>query len=148
MNLTKTEQRMLDGEEGEGVRKAMEILFALGKIYDAKRLMAVKSAQVAGVSYKNLGDAGLEFLENWATKGAKVRIPTTLNPAGIDIENWKRLGIPRNSQKNRVESSRPTGGWEFSPAVPAPPILPGTFPGWANILHGASPQPLAMQIQL
>ncbi|MCX8150484.1 MAG: aconitase X catalytic domain-containing protein [Candidatus Bathyarchaeota archaeon] len=92
MYLTKEEQRMLDGEEGYAARKSMEILVALGEIYGAERLIKIGSVQVAGVSYHNLGDAGLEFLNELAKDG-KVRVLTTLNPAGMDLENWKTLGI-------------------------------------------------------
>jgi predicted aconitase len=92
MQLTKQEQRMLDGEEGYAVRKSMEILVALGDIYGAESLIKVGSVQVAGVSYHNLGDAGLEFLNELAKDG-RVKVLTTLNPAGMDLENWKNLGI-------------------------------------------------------
>ena len=92
MYLTKEEQRMLDGEEGYAARKSMEILVALGDIYGAEQLIKVGSVQVAGVSYHNLGDAGLEFLNELAKDG-KVKVLTTLNPAGMDLENWKQLGI-------------------------------------------------------
>ena len=92
MYLTKEEQQMLDGEEGYAARKSMEILVALGDIYGAEQLIKVGSVQVAGVSYHNLGDAGLEFLNELAKDG-KVKVLTTLNPAGMDLENWKQLGI-------------------------------------------------------
>jgi len=84
---------MLAGGSGRGVQKAMEILTALGTIYGAEDLVPVTSVQVAGVSYKNLGDAGLEFLAEWAAQGARVRVPTTLNPAGLDLERWRELGF-------------------------------------------------------
>jgi predicted aconitase len=70
----------------------MEILTALGEIFGAKRLIDVGSVQVAGVSYHNLGDAGLEFLNSLAADG-RVKVLTTLNPAGMDLENWQQLGI-------------------------------------------------------
>jgi len=92
MRLTKQEQKMLEGAEGYAVRKSMEILVALGEIYGADSLIDVGSAQVSGVSYNNLGDAGLEFLDELARDG-KVRVLTTLNPAGMDLENWLNLGI-------------------------------------------------------
>jgi predicted aconitase len=92
MYLTEKEERMLSGEEGYAVRKSMEILVALGDIYGAERLIKVGSVQVAGVSYHNLGDAGLEFLNELASDG-RVKVLTTLNPAGMDLENWKNLGI-------------------------------------------------------
>jgi predicted aconitase len=92
MELTKQEQSMLNGNEGYAVRKSMEILVALGEIFGAKNLIDVGSVQVAGVSYHNLGDAGLEFLDSLAKDG-KVKVLTTLNPAGMDLENWQQLGI-------------------------------------------------------
>jgi predicted aconitase len=92
MHLTTEEERMLNGEEGSAVRKSMEILVALGDIYGAESLIKVGSVQVAGVSYHNLGDAGLDFLNELAKDG-RVKVLTTLNPAGMDLENWKKLGI-------------------------------------------------------
>jgi len=92
MHLTKEEERMLNGEEGYAVKKSMEILVALGEIYGAEKLIDIGSVQVAGVSYHNLGDAGLEFLNELARDG-KVKVLTTLNPAGMDLEDWRKLGI-------------------------------------------------------
>jgi predicted aconitase len=102
MELTKQEQNMLDGKEGYAVRKSMEILVALGEIFGAKSLIDVGSVQVAGVSYHNLGDAGLEFLNSLATDG-RVKVLTTLNPAGMDLENWQQLGIsPEFAEKQNL----------------------------------------------
>jgi len=103
MYLTEKEQRMLDGEEGYAVQKSMEILVALGNIYGADRLVKVGSVQVAGVSYHNLGDAGLEFLNELARDG-RVKVLTTLNPAGMDLENWRQLGISQEfaEKQNQV----------------------------------------------
>ena len=102
MQLTKQEQGMLEGKEGYAVRKSMEILVALGDIFGAKSLIDVGSVQVAGVSYHNLGDAGLEFLDSLAADG-RVRVLTTLNPAGMDLENWQQLGIsPEFAEKQNL----------------------------------------------
>lgn len=100
MYLTKEEQKMLDGAEGYAVRKSMEILVALGDIFGAEKLIKVGSVQVAGVSYHNLGDAGLEFLNELAKDG-RVKVTTTLNPAGMDLENWKQLGISEEFAKKQ-----------------------------------------------
>ncbi len=102
MQLTKQEQKMLEGDEGYAVQKSMEILTALGEIYGAKSLIKVGSVQVAGVSYHNLGDAGLEFLNELAKDG-RVKVLTTLNPAGMDLENWQELGIsPEFAEKQNL----------------------------------------------
>jgi predicted aconitase len=102
MHLTKTEEKMLNGEEGYAVKKAMQILVALGDIYGAESLIKVGSVQVAGVSYHNLGDAGLEYLNELAKDG-KVKVLTMLNPAGMDLENWRQLGIsPEFAEKQNM----------------------------------------------
>jgi predicted aconitase len=74
-------------------QKALQILTALGKIYGAQRMIPVTSVQIAGVSYDNLGEAGLQWLSEMAAGGGKAKVLATLNPAGMDIENWQALGI-------------------------------------------------------
>ncbi len=102
MELTKQEQDMLKGKEGYAVKKSMEILVALGDIFGAEKLIDVGSVQVAGVSYHNLGDAGLDFLNSLAKDG-RVKVLTTLNPAGMDLENWQQLGIsPEFAEKQNL----------------------------------------------
>ena len=91
--LTAEEEAMLAGEQGAGVRRAMEIVVALARIYGAVDLAPIKHAQIAGVSYKNLGDAGLAFLTQWASEGARVRVPTTLNPMGMERGKWQAWRI-------------------------------------------------------
>lgn len=93
MYLSAEERAMLAGEAGPATQKAMQIIVALAEIYEAAVLVPVASAQIAGVSYKNLGDAGLEFLEEWAAQGARVRVPAFMNPAGMDLQRWPEMGI-------------------------------------------------------
>ncbi len=87
MYLTKEQEKMLKGEYGEVVEKFMRLLVKLGEIYKADRLIPITSVQIAGVSYKSIGDPGLEFLEDIASKNIKVKVPSFLNPAGVDLEN-------------------------------------------------------------
>ncbi|MHC1604672.1 MAG: aconitase X [Candidatus Methanofastidiosia archaeon] len=102
MYLTKEDQEIYDGEQGEVLQKAMEILVALGNIYGAKDLVPISSVQVAGVSYKNLGEPGTEFLEWWVKHDTRVKSFSTLNPAGIDLERAEELGFSKEfSEKQR-----------------------------------------------
>ncbi len=103
MMLSKTEQKIYNGEMGEAARQSMEILIALGKIYGAERMIPISSAQIAGVSYKTIGDAGLEYLQRMSKSGAKVKIPSFLNPAGMDREQWKEMKIPEEFAKKQIE---------------------------------------------
>jgi predicted aconitase len=93
MHLTPEEHALLAGDRGPSAQKAMQILATLGRIYGAERMLPVSSVQIAGVSYDNLGEAGLAWLDEMAAGGGKAQVFTTLNPAGMDVENYAALGI-------------------------------------------------------
>ena len=84
MYLTQAEEDTLNGEHGWANQIAMKILVKLGDLYDASKLIPVQSAHLSGVSYKHLGDAAIEFLNELADKGGKARTSATLNPASFD----------------------------------------------------------------
>jgi len=90
MHLNRNDEDILAGELGAVKQKAMEILVALGDIYGAERLVPIESAQIAGVSYKTIGDAGLEYLTDLT---GSVTVPTMLNPMGMDRYKWRQMGI-------------------------------------------------------
>jgi len=98
MYLTPEEEKLFNGKSGPTYQKAIEILAALGDIYEADRLIPIKSAQIAGVSYKTIGDAGLEWISD--LKG-KVAVPSILNPAGMDLVCWKEMGISEDFAKKQ-----------------------------------------------
>ena len=100
LKLTQEEKDMLEGKQGKATRKAMEIITTLGEIYGANRLIPVTSVQIAGVSYHNLGEAGLEYLSEMAEDG-QTRVLTTLNPAGMDLEEWEKHGISKDFAANQ-----------------------------------------------
>jgi len=90
MYLSREEEAVYQGERGETLARMMQILVALGDIYGAERLVAVRSVQIAGVSYKNIGAAGLEWISGLQ---GRVAVPSILNPAGMDLLRWREMGI-------------------------------------------------------
>lgn len=102
MYLTNEEEKMLEGEYGYAVKKAMEILVALGKIYNADKLIPIKSAHISGISYYNIGESGLEFLKDFL-RGVRVKVKTTINPCAMDIERWNEMGIGREFAYKQLE---------------------------------------------
>jgi predicted aconitase len=127
MHLTRDEERTLAGEEGEGRRKALELLAAIGEIYDAKRLIPITSAHLSGVSYKTIGDGGLEFIENLA-ENAKVSVPSTLNPAGMDRDRWKEMGVDATfaERQNAIIDAYTALG--VTPSCTCTPYITGNSP--------------------
>src|SRR5947209_11412503 len=81
MRLTPAQKHLLD-DGTESQRKAMQILLAVGRLADAPRLIPITSAHVSGVSYKLIGDPGLEFLEDFAREDRK---STRLNSSHANI---------------------------------------------------------------
>jgi len=81
--LTDDEQQMLDGGHGDAVATAMRVLVETAGIMQAPRLLPIVGAHIDGCLYH--GEAGLDFAERLATQGARVRVPTTLNVASLDL---------------------------------------------------------------
>lgn len=106
MQLTDYEKRMLNGEMGEPVRKAMEILVALGESYEAERMIEVKNVHLAGASIVVTGEAGVKFAESMQCQGGCFCTRTTSNPTALDSAQWRELGI---DEKDAELQSRLTG---------------------------------------
>jgi predicted aconitase len=128
MELAPEEHLMLEGKYGKACRKSMEILTTLGEIYGAERMVRVTSVQVAGVSYDNLGEAGLEFLSEMADGDGKARVLTTLNPAGMDIENWEALGISPDFAENQTRVIQAFARMNVITTCTCTPYLAGNVP--------------------
>jgi predicted aconitase len=127
MELTPEEQEMAEGKHGKATQKAMEILITLGEIYGAKRLIDISSVQIAGVSYANLNEPGLNWLADMAKDG-KVRAFTTLNPAGMDLEEWRKLNISEEFAKNQQRVVEAFGRMGVITTCSCTPYLYGNLP--------------------
>src|SRR5712691_4961256 len=127
MRLTKGQGALLD-EGTDAQRKAVQILLTVANLSEAKRLVPVTSAHVSGASYKMIGDAGLEFLEDFA-RDARVTIPTTVNPLGTDLSQWRELGVPPEfaEKQARIADAYETMG--VRPTFSCTPYLIGVRPG-------------------
>ena len=128
MHLTKVEEKILNGEKGEVMERLFRLLVRLGDIYGADKMISIGSVQVAGVSYKSIGDPGTEFLEDMASKGARVKVLTYLNPAGMDLENWEKLGFPKDFAKNQLRIMDAFGKMGIVTTSTCTPYLAGNLP--------------------
>ena len=86
MHLTKDEERILNGEFGEGTQKAIELLIAIGDAYDAEKMVPISRAHAASSGQE--GD--LYFVELLADGGARCKVPTSTNPV-YDLEYFDKL---------------------------------------------------------
>ncbi len=127
MYLTSKEEEMYEGEHGYAIQKSMEILVALGDIYGAEEFVEIESAQISGVSYKTIGDAGLEFLED-ISRDAKTKVPSTLNPAGVDLEIWRELGFSQAFAKRQLRIIEAYRKMDVMTTCTCTPYLVGNVP--------------------
>jgi predicted aconitase len=95
-------------------------------------MVPVTSVQIAGVSYDNLGEAGLRFLSELAAGGGKARARTTLNPAGMDVENWPALGISPEFAERQMQVIEAFTRMGVDPTCTCTPYLVGNLPGFGE----------------
>ncbi|MDH3611527.1 MAG: aconitase X catalytic domain-containing protein [Nitrosopumilus sp.] len=111
MELTREEESALKGEQGETMQTAYRILVATGEATDAEKLIPIEWAHLSGVNYNTIGDAGEEFLSS-ISKDARVKVKTSLNPMGFDIDNVSNYNLEDNfiSKQLSIKQSYETMG--------------------------------------
>jgi len=102
MRLTDEEKKILKGEHGEPKRIAMKILARLGEAFGAERMIPVASAHLVACSYQITGEAGIEIYTRLVEQGARVSVPTTLDPSSMDFERWKKFKTPKEYVKRQI----------------------------------------------
>ena len=91
INLTETDQALLEGAHGKAAQVAMHIVLRMAELQGARSLVDVTQAHIDGCIYT--GPASLRFAEQLVQWGATVRVPTTLNSISVDQRRWRELGI-------------------------------------------------------
>lgn len=83
VTLTEDEAAIAAGQQGEGAAIAMRLVVESGRLLGADSLVPVRSAHIDGCLYH--GDSGTEFAEFLVAKGARTRVPATLNVGALDL---------------------------------------------------------------
>ncbi len=103
MNLTPEQEAMVAGESGAALGLAMRTLIDYGKAFGAARMVPIKSAHLAmsfGVGFMG---AYYRILERLVAEGAKVRVPTTVNPRpGNELNLKNRVAFMRQKSLERM----------------------------------------------
>ncbi|NPA05510.1 MAG: DUF521 domain-containing protein [Crenarchaeota archaeon] len=67
---------------------AEELLRRIGRALGGSgELVEVSHVHASGISYSNIGDAGLEFILDLLAEGARARVFATFNPAGVVLDS-------------------------------------------------------------
>ena len=92
LKLSEPDSSKLAGESGRAVQVAMSIMVRMARIQGASHLLSIVSSHIDSALY--IGQSTLDYAENLVDLGAKVSVPTTLNVAGVDHQNWDRWAVP------------------------------------------------------
>jgi len=128
MFLTKDEERILEGESGSVLARAMKLIVTIGDLKSAERLVTIKRSQVAGVSYKTSGDPTLELMESLADEGVKVKTHSTQNPAGMDLERWENMKVSPQFAIKQLRICNAYKNLGIKPVCTCTPYLSGNRP--------------------
>ncbi len=132
MFLTKDQEEMLSGMKGEAIAKSMELIVKIGDVYDAEQLIPIANAQVAGVSYLTVGESIFSYFELLSKDAVKVKVPTWLNPAGMDMKKWREMEISEDFAEKQLRIVKFYEGLGINPTLTCAPYLIGHTPS-----HGA-----------
>jgi len=91
LNLSQTDQHMLQGHGGPAVQIALQVLCLMAVAQGAKEFIDVTRAHIDGCILAH--DANLDFAEKMQQMGARTRIPTTINAISVDRDNWEQQHV-------------------------------------------------------
>jgi hypothetical protein len=105
-----------------------DYLARAGELLGTDEFIPVDHVQIAGVSYKTITETGLELRRYFGSKYKFRSKNVTINPAGMDLEDWKTLGVPEEfarKQQEVIEIYRTMGA---IPTITCTPYLIGRMP--------------------
>ena len=91
MHLNNEENAMLAGDFGPAVKWALEHQLQVGRMFDAKDMVAVSQSHMMA-DPESLGEAGVAFTEKLAETNTRVCIPMITDPRGVDLGYYKPIG--------------------------------------------------------
>lgn len=83
MKFEPVDQKLLNGAYGAASAHAMALLVKYGAVFGAERFVSIESAHIDGCLYH--GPSSIDFVRRFVELGGRVRVPTTLNVAAVDV---------------------------------------------------------------
>lgn len=83
MKLEPIDHALLAGEYGAAAERAMALLVRYGTACGAEHFIGIESAHIDGCLYH--GPSSIDFARRFVDLGGRVRVPTTLNVAAVDV---------------------------------------------------------------
>jgi len=139
MYLNKYQQQMLDGKNGRGPQKAMEILYAMGEAREAEKMVEISYAHlmppdVMFFPYGRQGKWGQDLMRDLIQDIDHLSVPATIEPKFVCLKIAKDLEYSENEiqEMNQIMESS-ANFYEKLGVVPTYSALPFfVYPGKLN----------------
>jgi predicted aconitase len=127
MILDARQQAMLDGTQGWPQQIAMRLLVAVGRAFDAPRLIPVTSVHLS-LSGVSVGEPGRGLFEQLVARGGRFVVPTSLNVLSLDrraSDGEASRAVPASTQLAIAAACEALGG---RPTYSCNPFVLGIAP--------------------
>ncbi|WP_457094266.1 cis-3-hydroxy-L-proline dehydratase [Microvirga sp. P5_D2] len=94
VRLDAVDEAFLSGQHGKAAQVAMRLLLRMAAVQEAEAFMDVTQVHIDGCIYT--GPASLRFAQMLVERGARVRVPTTLNSISVDQRRWRAQGVAQD----------------------------------------------------
>ncbi|MGC8629193.1 MAG: aconitase X [Candidatus Micrarchaeia archaeon] len=121
VDISKIESLGIDSE-------IAELLARAGELLGTDEFIPANYVQIAGVSYKTVLDTGLELRRYLGSKYKFRASNVTINPAGMDMEDWESLGISKDFAEKQKEIIDIYVKMGALPTITCTPYLVGATP--------------------
>jgi hypothetical protein len=124
-------RRTVDRTKVEALGIAPEIadfLVRAGELLGTDEFIPAEHVQIAGVSYKTITETGLEMRRYFGGKYTFRSRTVTINPAGMDMVDWRSLGVPEAFAKKQREVIDIYTRMGAIPTITCTPYLIGSMP--------------------
>lgn len=101
MKLNIGEQEIWEGKKGRGPQIAMQLLVAVGGVYEAERMIPITGAHVVSNCYKTAGEENVQWLTELIQGEAQFSVFTTLNASSVDLLRWREMGVSEKLAENQ-----------------------------------------------
>ncbi|MCS7102443.1 MAG: aconitase X [Candidatus Korarchaeum sp.] len=122
------EVRLEDRELKEELRRYLE---REASITGAQGFARIRSVHISGVSYATIGDAGREWLSE-VSREIRFKVTATTNPAGMDLVDWRTMGIPEDFARRQIEIVDSLVRMGALPTFTCTPYLTGNLPAFGE----------------
>ncbi len=125
------EKKSVDRKKIEALGIEPEIADFLGRageLLGTDEFVPADNVQIAGVSYKTITETGLELRRHFASKYKFKAKNVTINPAGMDMIDWKKQRIPDEFAEKQKEIIQLYLKMGATPTITCTPYLVGSMP--------------------